>query len=189
MKKIIIIFLAFTTICLLGSPRDLLLKSTKDLPPEIDEVMSYVGPIERAQKELMSVAALPEAMRYKLMLVITSGTECLRCTCEAVRHLKDLKISREEISALQTNLQKAAITEKDRALLVMAREITLRPSTSMRHVTQAQEVGWSDRELSNAILIASHFNMKTRILMGFDLGPDRAHPYKRDQKFPMVSCP
>lgn len=183
------IFFVLCSVNAAASPRDLIMSATRGLPAEIDEVISYLAPIEAAQKELMAKEALPKVLRYKLMLVTTSGAGCLRCTCAAVKSLKELKVSKEEIVNLQTNIEGAKLPEKEKALLLMAKAITLMPETSARSVSRAQEVGWSDRELANAILIVSHFNMKTRILTAFDLGPDSDHLYKSDQKLPMTSCP
>lgn len=188
-KRAIIVLNILMTVgsVLYADPKSIFEQMVK-MPEEVQEVFFHMS-LSDAAGVLMEFKALPEDVKYKLMLVTSAQNECVGCACLAVQELSKLNVPQTTIKALQTNLSQVNLTEKEKVLYLMAKEITIHPGTSSKAVKDASKVGWTDRELANAILIVSYFNYKNRVRNAFDIGPDKKHPYKPEQKLPLVSCP
>ena len=163
-------------------------KEIDGLSKNAQGLLAFLSSVEVADTMLFEVFNdLPHEAIYKLMLVTSAANECIGCVCTAVQKLKKLKVSEKDIVALQTT-EFSSQSKKDKSLFTLARELTLRPGTAPKFVELASKDGWTDDQLTHAILIVSQFNLKNRIRNGFDLGPDKSHPYKIGQKLPMASC-
>jgi alkylhydroperoxidase family enzyme len=99
-----------------------------------------------------------------------------------------LGASDELILALQLDLDKADVSKKERALLLLAEILTLSPHGAGEAVIKALEAGWSHQEVADAIFLVSYFNMLTRIADAFALPPDEYHPFEPDAGVPMLHC-
>jgi alkylhydroperoxidase family enzyme len=99
-----------------------------------------------------------------------------------------LGASDELILALQVDLAEADVSDKERALLLLAETLTLSPHEAGEEVVAALEAGWSHREAADAIFLVSYFNMKTRIANAFVLPPDEFHPFDPEAGVPMLHC-
>src|SRR6185436_3109268 len=113
----------FITVILLNSvgnahPRKFF-EEIKNYSEGSGDLLWYLNATESAEM-IMDFNALPEEMRWQIMLVTSSANECIRCVCVSVRKLNKLNIPMNTILALQTDLKKADINPKGRALLNLA---------------------------------------------------------------------
>lgn len=93
------------------------------------------------------------------------------------------------IAALQTDLDKADLTDQDKALVRLAEVLTTSPQSSRSAVRSAKDFGWSAEEIADVIFIASYFNMRTRLMNAFDPPPNKWHPFTPGASLPILRCP
>jgi alkylhydroperoxidase family enzyme len=105
-----------------------------------------------------------------------------------VEGLHESGLSDEGISSLQIELDEELFSPEDLALLRLAEQLTLDPSAAEAATYEALAIGWSEREVAQAIFIVAYFNMVTRIADAFALPPDVTHPYDPDTVLPMLRC-
>jgi alkylhydroperoxidase family enzyme len=94
----------------------------------------------------------------------------------------------ELLVALQSDLGKAKLDAKERALLRLGERLTLEPASSSEAVRAAVASGWTNEQVADAIFVISLFNMLTRIADSFALPPDGEHPFSQNAKLPMLRC-
>jgi alkylhydroperoxidase family enzyme len=99
-----------------------------------------------------------------------------------------LGASDELIVALQVDPAEADVSDKERALLLLAERLTLAPPGADEAVITALEAGWSHQEVADAIFLVSYFNMLTRIANAFALPPDEFHAFDPEAVVPMLHC-
>ena len=124
----------------------------------------------------------------KLAMVISSKNDCFYCLCNAVGVLRQQGYSDSDMVALQTNLKDYKCDNKEKALLILAEQLTINPSTSGEYVKNAKKEGWTEEEIANTIFFISYLNMMNRIAVAFGLPPDDNHPYDPETKIPMLKC-
>lgn len=144
----------------------------EDHLPGITGLLEYrkdsAAPIRELTQELLrGSSTLTEGERELIATAVSHGNECRFCTSahSAVtnRLLNDANISRQ----VRENLPDAPVSEKMRALLVIARET----GKSGRNVTTgmiktAREAGATDTEIHDTVLIASLFCLYNRYVDG-----------------------
>jgi uncharacterized peroxidase-related enzyme len=137
-----------------------------------------------------ALAEPPLDLRTKTMLAVVtdSRNRCPYCLSAAVCFLEQEGVSEEVIVGLQTDIAAADVSEKEKALLRLAEEITVNPSAGHTRVAAALEAGWTEREVAQAIFVTGYFNMLNRIAEAFVLPSDQDHPFGPAPVFPMAKC-
>jgi alkylhydroperoxidase family enzyme len=132
----------------------------------------------------------PLSMRMKVMVaaVTDSRNRCPYCLSSAVCYLESEGLSERQIVQLQTDIAGSEFSTKDKALLVLAEQMTVDPPSASAHVSAALAAGWSEAEVAQAIFVAAYFNMLNRIAEAFALPPDADHPFDPAPEFPFHSC-
>ena len=128
--------------------------------------------------------------RIKLMLVIVTDSRngCIYCLSNAICLSLEIGLSKKEILELQTDIKNSNFTDKEKALLTLAEQITLQPSTAHKSIGPAIDAGWSNDDVAQAIFIVSYYNMLNRISEAFALPPDKGHRFNPNFTLPMTDC-
>lgn len=92
------------------------------------------------------------------------------------------------IAGLQGDLGSLPLAAEERALIELAERMTVDPPSAAAAVVRARELGWTDKQLADAIFLVSYFNMTTRIAEAFALPPDSRHPFEPGGALPMLRC-
>lgn len=100
--------------------------------------------------------------------------------------LHEAGIDDEVIAAIQVDLSSADVSQKEKALLYLAEELTRNPSTAAGAVQTVVDAGWSSEEIAHAIFLVSYFNMVTRIADAFNLPPDDYHQFNPNDTLPVL---
>lgn len=108
--------------------------------------------------------------------------------CNMVEGLRREKVDEPTLIALETDLAKITIPEKEKVFLLLAEAMTLHPSESNRYVDRSRELGWKESEIAQMVYVIGLFNMVTRVAEAFALEPDATHPYDPAKPFPLLSC-
>ncbi len=95
---------------------------------------------------------------------------------------------KKDILALQQNILDVNVNQKEKVVLELAEKITVNPSISHKLVRKSKKQGWKNEEVADIIYFTSYFNLMTRVVTAFDVPPDKTHPFKVDEKLPMISC-
>ena len=148
-----------------------------------DMVMPLMNVGQAVQNNVLEYVTM-----MKLAMVISSKNKCIYCLCNAVEVLKREGYSDDNLVALQANLDDYKCDLKEKALLVLAEQLTINPSTSGDYIKNAIEQGWTEEEIANTIFFISYMNMVNRIAVAFGLPPDDTHPYDTDAGIPMLKC-
>ncbi|MCI0706466.1 MAG: carboxymuconolactone decarboxylase family protein [Ignavibacteriae bacterium] len=148
---------------------------------------SMVEPLQQVGASLED-SKLPWRTRVMLATVASSLNSCLYCLCSTVNILKGEGLSEEEIVSLQNDIRKAKFSEKEKALLRVAEDVTNNLPQSSQSVRNAVKAGWTEEEVTQAIFVVSYFNMLNRIAVAFALPPDASHPFNPTAALPMIQC-
>jgi len=137
-----------------------------------------------------ALAEPPLDLRTKTMLAVVtdSRNRCPYCLSAAVCFLEQEGVSEDVIVGLQTGIAAADVSEKEKALLRLAEEVTVNPSAGHTRVAAALQAGWTEGEVAQAVFVTGYFNMLNRIAEAFVLPPDQDHPFGPAPEFPMSRC-
>lgn len=149
---------------------------------------SMVEPLQRVGASLED-SKLPWRTRVMLATVASSLNGCLYCLCSTVNILKGEGLSEGEIVSLQNDIRDAKFSEKEKALLRVAQDVTNNLPQSPQSVRNAVKAGWTEEEVAQAIFVVSYFNMLNRIAVAFALPPDASHQFDPSAALPMTKCP
>lgn len=132
----------------------------------------------------------PLTMRMKVMVaaITDSRNRCPYCLSSAVCFLENDGLSQAQIRQLQTDIAGGDFSEKEKALLLLAEQITVDPSSAHAGVGRALAADWTQAEVAQAIFVAAYFNMLNRISEAFALPPDTDHPFDPSPSFPLLHC-
>lgn len=137
-----------------------------------------------------ALAEPPLDLRTKTMLAVVtdSRNRCPYCLSAAVCSLQQQGASEDLVVGLQADIAAADISDKEKALLRLAEEVTVNPSAGHTRVAAALRAGWTESEVAQAIFVTAYFNMLNRIAEAFVLPPDQDHPFDPAPAFPMSGC-
>ena len=97
-------------------------------------------------------------------------------------------VPRDDILAIQADLQEGSFDTRTLALLALAASMTTEPAAAKELVGPTLAAGWTETEVAHAIFVVSYFNMVTRIAETFALPPDASHPFDPDAALPWTEC-
>lgn len=144
--------------------------------------LSLNPPLLRADADLYRVTmyappGLSRAEREMIAVLVSSLNGCRRCVthhAESLRRL--LPRQRAELAGrIADGTPTASLTERERAILDLARALTLSPCSIARADLEAgRRSGLSDAELLDLVNVASYFAYANRMTFGLGIGEHAA---------------
>jgi uncharacterized peroxidase-related enzyme len=121
-----------------------------------------------AETLLRGDSPLTPAERELIAAYVSSRNRCLFCTASHAAASRELyRDEREVVDAVLADLASAPVSEKLRALLVIAGKVQESGSlVSEADVAEARRSGSGDREIHDTVLIAAAFSMFNRYVDG-----------------------
>ncbi|WP_075996869.1 peroxidase-related enzyme [Salaquimonas pukyongi] len=130
---------------------------------------------------MLGDSGLTKLEREMIAVTVSSANHCYYCLTAhgaAVRQLSgDPKLGEQ----LVMNYRTAELTEKQRAMLDFAWELTRHPEAiDEEHRAALRKAGWKDREIWDIAAVAAFFNMSNRMSAATDKQPnDEYHSLAR----------
>ncbi|MDA0206935.1 MAG: peroxidase-related enzyme [Acidobacteria bacterium] len=154
--------------------------------PGIRALMSYRPETSKPLNELVEVllrgpSTLTRGERELIATVVSSRNECRYCcSIHGAVAAQQLEGGEDLVEKAKQNLAGAALSEKMKALLTIAGEVQLgAKNVSERDIAKARELGATDLEIHDTVLIAAAFCMFNRYVDGLaTLTPDDPDFYR-----------
>ena len=151
----------------------------RSLPPKsgIGEVLRLNPDVRRPMAELGRVimrgdSALSAAEREVIASYVSGLNGCDYCLGGHAEIAVNLGIDRALFDKLLDDVETAPVEPKFKAILRFAKKLTLEPrAIKQADVDQVLAAGWSERALSDAILVCARFSFMNRLAMGHGLDP------------------
>jgi uncharacterized peroxidase-related enzyme len=124
-------------------------------------IMFSKSPLSRAQREMMAV-------------VVSAANECEYCQLHHGEALNHYWKDQNRVDQLRSNYNRADLSNVDKRLCQLARELTLNPESinESTHIDPLKNMGLSDRAILDAVLVISYFNFVNRIVQGLGVEAD-----------------
>lgn len=123
------------------------------------------------QTVMLAQSALPNPVKEMIALVVSRANECAYCATHHGRFLVRYGVSEEVARQVGEDFRQAAVDAKTRQLLAYAHQLTTQPArTRDEDIEALRQVGWTDRQILEATVVAAQFNFINRIAEG--LGAD-----------------
>lgn len=179
-----------------------------DLPEAPSDVMSAWGDVPYVPHYARTYLYLPEMLPHAdplliavssaehlepskvwmIKVVVSATNNCRYCLCQAVIMANETGYSQEAVFTVQTDIDSADLPPKDKALLSLAKTLTVTPAAVGPAVEAARAAGWSEPQIAQSIFVAAAWNFTNRFANGFGLPGDWLHPYAPDAAIPMRTC-
>jgi len=140
----------------------------------IPEMLPVADPLLIA---VSSAGHLEPGMVWMIKVVVSARNYCQYCLSQAVIMAQHSGFSEDDVCVVQTNIEETSLSERIKALLRLASEITESPHTVGPYVDASREAGWEDPQIAQAIHVASAWNYTNRFALAFGVEPDWLHPY------------
>jgi len=127
-------------------------------------------------------------LQMMLAAVVSSRNGCRYCLCTPVGVLNADGQADSLVLELQGDIVGSSLTPKVKAVLLLAEQLTVRPTQTGEYVREAIDADWTYEEIAQVIFFVSYMNMMNRIAQAFRLPPDHWHPYDTDSTLPMLRC-
>ena len=125
---------------------------------------------------MLSESGLSKLEREMIAVVVSSSNECFYCLTAhgaAVRQYSEDSVLGE---LLVMNYRVAELSERHRAMLDFAHQLTVTPEEMNDQDRQAlRDVGFSDKDIWDIANIAGFFNMTNRVASAVDMQPNREY--------------
>ncbi len=129
-------------------------------------IMFGSSPLSRAEREMIGV-------------IVSTTNRCRYCVAHHRAALAHFWKDKERLDLLETDPERAATSDRERALQRYAEDLTLRPDGGMEptqgvprdarrnaRVAALHDAGLSDREILDASLVVGYFNFVNRLVLG-----------------------
>lgn len=122
---------------------------------------------ELTQILLRGESTLTEGERELIATIVSHGNECRFCATAHTAAADELLGESETTEAIKNDIERASISEKMKALLVIASHVQKSGrQVSEADVERAREKGATDREIHDTVLIAALFCLYNRYVDG-----------------------
>ncbi|WP_299620305.1 peroxidase-related enzyme [uncultured Tateyamaria sp.] len=122
---------------------------------------------------MLADSGLTKLEREMIAVVVSATNRCFYCLTAHGAAVRQLSGDPALGEALVMNWRVANVTERQRAMLVMAEKITLASATIEESDRQAlRDHGLSDRDIWDVINVAAFFNMSNRVASATAMQPN-----------------
>ena len=147
--------------------------------PNVTKVLSLWPEVFDLQGRLfetvmLAKTELPNSTKEMIALVVSKANQCSYCATHHSEFLARYGISEDVIHQLAADFLKAPLDDKTKALLGYAYKVTREPAkVTAADVGFLRSLGWSDRAILEAAVVAAQFNFINRIVdvLGVELEP------------------
>lgn len=148
-----------------------LLEYRKDSAQPIRELTQFL---------LRGPSTLTEAERELLATIVSHNNECKFCTTAHTAAADKLLGECETTKAIKSDIETAPVSDKMKALLVIAKQVQQSgKSVTAESIARAKQVGASDIEIHDTVLIAALFCLYNRYVDGLATRlPDTSEYYE-----------
>ncbi|MDR7128863.1 putative peroxidase-related enzyme [Algoriphagus sp. 4150] len=116
---------------------------------------------------LRGPSSLTEAERELIATIVSHGNECKFCTTAHAETVNELLHETNTVQQVLNDLESAPISEKMKALLIVARKTQQSgKNVTTAHIQRAKQAGASDLEIHDTVLIAALFCLYNRYVDG-----------------------
>lgn len=152
----------------------------KSLPPKagIGEILRLNPDVRRPMAELGRVimrgdSQLTAADREVIAAYVSGLNGCDYCRGGHAEIAVHLGIDRGLFDKLLDDIETAPVESKFKPILRFVKKLTLEPRTiGQGDVDEVLAAGWSERALSDAILVCARFSFMNRLALGHGLDPN-----------------
>ncbi|PIQ83430.1 MAG: hypothetical protein COV75_07540 [Candidatus Omnitrophica bacterium CG11_big_fil_rev_8_21_14_0_20_63_9] len=126
---------------------------------------------------MLAKTELPNPIKEMIALVTSKANSCNYCVTHHGEFLVRYGIGRNVVRRLESDFHKAQVDEKTRQLLDYVSKVTHNAyKVTDEEVAALREVGWTDRQILEATVVAAQFNFINRIVdaLGVELEPAAA---------------
>lgn len=135
-----------------------LLEYRRDSAQPIRELTQYL---------LRGPSSLTEGERELIATIVSHGNECTFCTTAHTAAADKLLGECDTTQAIKTDIESASISEKMKALLVIAKQVQKSgKAVTAESVQRARNAGATDIEIHDTVLIAALFCLYNRYVDG-----------------------
>lgn len=122
---------------------------------------------------IMADAALPRAVKEKIMMVVSGINSSSYCIAAHMEILQGFKVEKAISRRLATNYPAAPVDPKELALYRLADKLTRNPADIQKaDVDRVLEAGWSEAALIETVLTASWAGFINRVAFGLGVVAD-----------------
>jgi uncharacterized peroxidase-related enzyme len=124
-------------------------------------------------KRVMMEGVLPRKVKESIAVLVSLDNSCSYCIAAHEGALQSIGISPEEIKTIETDLENADFTPKEKALIKFARKANAAPlQITDEEVTDARTAGATDAEIVEALGVMEVFTSFNKFLdtLQVDLG-------------------
>lgn len=122
---------------------------------------------ELTQFLLRGSSTLTEAERELIATIVSHGNECTFCTTAHTAAADKLLGECDTTNAIKNDIESAPLSERIKALLVIAREVQKSgKAITAAHIQRAKTAGATDIEIHDTVLIAALFCLYNRYVDG-----------------------
>ncbi len=116
-------------------------------------------------KRVMMEGVLPRKVKESIAVLVSKDNSCSYCIAAHEGALQSIGISSEEINIIETDLDRADFTDKEKALIKLARKANSAPlQVTDEEVSAARKAGATDAELIEALGVMEVFTAFNKFL-------------------------
>ncbi len=125
--------------------------------------------LEVQQKFFLTVmlhnTALPRDVKEMVAVVVSKINSCQYCVGAHLNFLKTAGVPNEKAEGILTDYRQAKLENKEIALLEFSEKITRHAyNITQNDINMLKELGWSEREILEAVVVAAGFNFINRVV-------------------------
>ena len=132
----------------------------------------YFATDAMVQSYLLEETLLSYDIKEAIALLISKENSCKMCVDVHKNIAKMLGLTQEKIEAILSGIENMDITEKEKALLDFCVRASKKDNYKMtqEHIDHLKALGWSDKEILEAVAIVGYFNYINTLSNVFGLG-------------------
>jgi len=116
-------------------------------------------------KRVMMEGVLPRKVKESIAVLVSKDNSCSYCIAAHEGALQSIGISSEEINIIETDLDRADFTDKEKALIKLARKANSAPlQVTDEELGAARKAGATDAELIEALGVMEVFTAFNKFL-------------------------
>lgn len=137
--------------------------------PNLFKIYAHHPPLLEANwykvKRVMMEGVLPRKVKESIAVLVSKDNSCSYCIAAHEGALQSIGVSSEEINVIETDLDRAEFTDKEKALIKLARKANSSPlQVSDEEVVAARTAGATDAELVEALGVMELFTAFNKFL-------------------------
>jgi len=145
-------------------------KSHLGIVPNVFKATSLWPEVLEVQHKFFSTVmlqntVLPRDVKEMIAVIVSKINSCQYCVGAHLNFLKTAGVPNEKAEEILTDYRQATLERKEIALLEFAEKITRHAyKVTQNDINTLKELGWSEREMLEAVVVAAGFNFINRVV-------------------------